>query len=796
MRPKRLELEGFGSFRERTVVDFEGADLFVLSGPTGSGKSTIIDGITFALYGAVPRYQKSNLVRPAISNGKEEARVCLDFEVGGEEYTAVRVVRRTATGASTREARLVQGERVLGGTADEVSAGVEDLLGLSFDHFQKCVVLPQGAFAQLLHDGQSNRLALLRSLLGIEVFLRMRELANGRARDARGEWDRMEARLANELAEANEESLAVAQARVDALTTLVAGLREEATRLTGLGEELREAKAAAAAAEMALAKFADIRVPAGLDVLAGSLQAAKDEVGKREEQAKTAEEALEAARVQRANLPERDGVERLLRLHDGFAEVVKEIEQQQPDHAAATAAVATAVEATAAAETVLKDVEREREAVYRENAAVAAARGLKAGDRCPVCGEVLKDAPHLEVPANLKEADAKRQAADAFHKARLREEQVARSRLDGCEHQAARSGAKKAELESALAGKPDREECTATRTAITTAEAALEQAQRAWSAAQTAVRAATDQLSAASAKAETAVRDLDAARDGLAGYEPPAVDRQDIAGAWKSLSEWAATQLAVQKASLQDLERSWERLETDRSRILADQRERCARAGIEVGESQPLEVAVTALARAEDTAGRVATMMTTATALREEQKGLAEQEQVALALVRHLRSDKFGFETWYVRQVVEHLTFSASETLLALSRGQFSLALADNEDFEVIDHANADARRHIRTLSGGETFLASLALALALADSIALVAAGSTARLDAIFLDEGFGTLDAETLDVVATAIEELSAGGRMVGLVTHVSELASRMPVRFEVRRGPRGSTVERVEV
>jgi exonuclease SbcC len=189
-------------------------------------------------------------------------------------------------------------------------------------------------------------------------------------------------------------------------------------------------------------------------------------------------------------------------------------------------------------------------------------------------------------------------------------------------------------------------------------------------------------------------------------------------------------------------------------------------------------------------------MLATVEELREEQDALVEQERVASTLARHLRADKFGFETWYVRQVVEHLTFSASETLLALSRGQFSLALADNEDFEVIDHTNADARRHIRTLSGGETFLASLALALALADSIAMVAAGSTARLDAIFLDEGFGTLDPETLDVVATAIEELSAGGRMVGLVTHVSELAARMPVRFEVRRGPGGSTVQRVEV
>ena len=112
----------------------------------------------------------------------------------------------------------------------------------------------------------------------------------------------------------------------------------------------------------------------------------------------------------------------------------------------------------------------------------------------------------------------------------------------------------------------------------------------------------------------------------------------------------------------------------------------------------------------------------------------------------------------------------------------------------VVDHRNADEVRLARTLSGGETFLASLALALALAEEVARAGRGA-ARLESLFLDEGFGTLDADTLDVVAAAIEELGASGRMVGLVSHVPELADRVPVRFEVRRGPRSSTIERVD-
>ena len=85
-------------------------------------------------------------------------------------------------------------------------------------------------------------------------------------------------------------------------------------------------------------------------------------------------------------------------------------------------------------------------------------------------------------------------------------------------------------------------------------------------------------------------------------------------------------------------------------------------------------------------------------------------------------------------------------------------------------------------------------MALALAEQVAQSGRGA-AHLESLFLDEGFGTLDAATLDVVASAIEDLGAAGRMVGLVSHVAELAERVPVRFEVSRGLRSSTVERIE-
>ncbi|HEY1117977.1 MAG TPA: AAA family ATPase, partial [Acidimicrobiales bacterium] len=70
MRPVRVELEGFSAFRQLTVVDFTDADLFAFVGPTGAGKSSVIDGMVFALYGSVPRYGREGLVHPVISQGR------------------------------------------------------------------------------------------------------------------------------------------------------------------------------------------------------------------------------------------------------------------------------------------------------------------------------------------------------------------------------------------------------------------------------------------------------------------------------------------------------------------------------------------------------------------------------------------------------------------------------------------------------------------------------------------------------------------------------------------------------
>ncbi len=100
-------------------------------------------------------------------------------------------------------------------------------------------------------------------------------------------------------------------------------------------------------------------------------------------------------------------------------------------------------------------------------------------------------------------------------------------------------------------------------------------------------------------------------------------------------------------------------------------------------------------------------------------------------------------------------------------------------ELEVIDTWQGDIARDTRTLSGGESFLVSLALALALSDLVS-----HKTSIDSLFLDEGFGTLDGETLDIALDALDALNASGKMIGVISHVEALKERIPVQIQVRK------------
>ncbi len=159
---------------------------------------------------------------------------------------------------------------------------------------------------------------------------------------------------------------------------------------------------------------------------------------------------------------------------------------------------------------------------------------------------------------------------------------------------------------------------------------------------------------------------------------------------------------------------------------------------------------------------------------------------------------KLTFQRFVLAALLDDVAEAANERLKMMSRGRYHLQRtmerarknsAGGLELEVFDNFTG-AARGVGTLSGGETFLASLSLALGLADVVQSYAGGT--RLDTIFVDEGFGTLDPETLDFAIKALIDLQQGGRLVGIISHVPELKERIDARLEVIQIGRGSKAE----
>ena len=132
----------------------------------------------------------------------------------------------------------------------------------------------------------------------------------------------------------------------------------------------------------------------------------------------------------------------------------------------------------------------------------------------------------------------------------------------------------------------------------------------------------------------------------------------------------------------------------------------------------------------------------------------------------------------------------ANEQLKYLTSERYQLKVESIGDLTVIDRWNANEERPVETLSGGESFLTSLALALALSEL-----SRGRAQLNSLFLDEGFGTLDTETLDIAIAALEGLRMQGRSIFLISHIQELTRRLPVKIQVNKKGNGSSSVKIQ-
>lgn len=868
MRPLELQLEGFTSFRNAQRIDFAPLDLFAITGPTGAGKSSLLDAMTFALYGLTLRSGK--IAGEVVSQGAQALKVSFRFAVRGGEYRATRTWRYRPSTPETKvllEKKGGSGWETVESRALAAQKAIETLLGMDFDTFTRVIVLPQGQFDAFLKGDPAKRRELLRQLAGLDVFERMRQAASERLRSAKARREALDHQLgglgvpeAEKVAEA-EAALAACERERPAAEAEAAGARrtlEDAERLVSAWERLERARAElqtllleGAGLGQLREKLAGAEKATPLEPRFAALQEARvhwkrtrserDAASARRAEAEAAEaealarqaasqpllaERATALEAQAAALAKAEGLASTLAGARAEAEAAARAAAQRDGELGEARSAADRheralpegerafTEAQAAferAEADLAEAERQEREQARLQAALAIAHGLHAGDDCPVCGGVFERAPDAPGAPDLDAASKALAAAKARFEGGRRALAAAegqlrdtRAALELARAKAQHAEAAASDARATLAGRKealDRLELAVRELLGDRRPDELKRAHAAETAAlkgeQEAVARAVSEAGARRIEAEAALRTH---AEGLAFAERQG---KAAAGAWAEALEaagWTEAEFQAACAPASD-QAAWRaRLNdfaTRRSALEATIRELGETLGERVAEPGAIAIARAALAAAE---ARLAALrerenaergflavarekLAQAAELAAERERAGADERVWLVLSRDLKAD--AFQDYVLEHLQLELVSRASALLAELTESRYALAVVDNA-FVVEDHWNGGERRPVRTLSGGETFAASIAMALALSEKLA-----AGAELGALFLDEGFGTLDPETLEAVTQVLETLRQNDRMIGVITHVRALGERLPTQLAIRKEPGGAVV-----
>ncbi|HYL99303.1 MAG TPA: SMC family ATPase [Blastocatellia bacterium] len=235
MRPIRLEIEGFTSFKKKVEVDFSGMTLFTINGPTGAGKTSLIDAMIYALYGRTPRIGSG--LSDLISQGSDRLSVLLEFSSSGRRYRMARLIKRGKK-TQTSDVRLEEWQDdkwvSRADKAKEANTLIEKTVGLDFDGFTKSVVLPQGKFDEFLRGDVTQRRKILSDLLQLDVYDRMKKQANDLAQKHNDEVEHLQKQLAIDFADANPQRLAELQQEYNTFEAECNRIEAELERLRGL----------------------------------------------------------------------------------------------------------------------------------------------------------------------------------------------------------------------------------------------------------------------------------------------------------------------------------------------------------------------------------------------------------------------------------------------------------------------------------------------------------------------------------------------------------------------------------
>lgn len=761
MKPDKLTLCAFGPYAEKTTVDFKqlgGQGLYLIAGDTGAGKTMIFDAIAFALFGtASGEFREPAMFRSQYAAADSPTYVELSFTYAGKEYRVIRnpeYLRPAKKGGGETKQKaeatlyLPDGSIVTGYAT--VTKRMEELIGLSCSQFTQICMLAQGEFRKLLFAPTEERSRIFRRLFRTTPYQTFQNHLKSEASALKEQYENYDRSIRQYIAGIlyrDEEMKEQFDAAVKA--------EDRAGLLSLLEKYLKRGEEDKADINNQISQYEQILEDK--NKLAGKqenilrLRRALDEAKKRSEQW---EETLRQA--QEKYLDER-GTEAVIKKM--FAE--QELEESRK---CADEMQQRYQEASERSVQAITDYAGHHKQFLDEQAGILAS-DLKDGEPCPVCGST--EHPRK---ATLSGGTGRILTREALE----REKQ----QCDRYSQEASRLSLQAGLLADRVKNEEKQLEEINNRMAEMLADGNDEVMYRLLE--------------------ESIRRDLRGKKITKEEY----ADR--LAKAEKRLK--AAEQAALtERAGIEAL--TAQLTEADSSTVLLDEEGREALKNEinhckEELEAQRARKQRLLLWMEADTGCLINIKKQW-----EAQKEILERFQWIRSLSNTANGIVGGKEKIMLEAYVQMVYFDkiigrANTRFMMMSGGQYELKRREQSanrqsqsglELDVIDHYNATSRS-VKTLSGGESFMASLSLALGLADEIQSASGGI--RLDSMFIDEGFGTLDEEALEQAMRALHILTEGNRLVGIISHVAELRERIDKQIIVTKERTGGSRIRLEI
>ena len=832
MKILRIRMENFGPYVDETIdfTELNEQRLFLLEGKTGCGKSTIIEGVVFALYSKDSKGRTEGVRRNSAST-EQNTTVTLDFEVDEVTYRVVRSPQRTdpETGKikPAHKVNLAEidsdGNVIAGRTWDavqEVGSKITSIIRLNANQFTRIVVLPQGQFSKFLRSKSEERQALLEAIFPIDNWKEIQKRIMKEASDARKERGglldaaKQAAAVTKEHTNADSEPSteddaeplktidevrtvhSEAEAKISEWTTAIESKEEELgkrrkevdTQKKSLDEQdkmnkaikerenLLEEKKKLDTLEKSikpmgedLAKHHDA---ARLKGVLASLVSAKDAV---QENETDIDEHVKDTGMD-ASLKEKSTTE-IQQLSDAITsnvKIVQDIGEEQESKKEISESLDGLVEAEKNALARYGKLQLEQHKVW---ASQIAKDSLNEGDPCLVCGSTEHPTPAGEEGGGDSELDVALKAASSAEN-KVKGANVEISRLTGSIKD--KRGKLKlgegddlpdvANLESE---RDAHQELHELKIAGVTLVITRDTSQAAWNAAENPHN--LDSME----KIDAQILELDKKKeftDTIAQF----TERRTLNTAGLQKPEI----IDAEGKKEVDISKDVETLEATTSALKVDE--------------QAHEISKTRLADLESSDSTLSTSIEKYTLFATDMADLQWVDNH----IRGMQGAKMQMDiiAWILRRWFEAALANANTRLAEIGSGRYSLEMiqAGKEDKKtglnigVIDALSDSLKaRSTNSLSGGESFYISLALALGMSDVVSQEAGGI--RLGTLFIDEGFGTLDQETLDDVMGVIDEIGENDRVIGLISHVESLKQRISSRISVtKKGDGTSTTE----